>query len=189
MAKSKPKSRIIWMKLHAYLACFFLPITLLYIFTGILSMFDIEGGLTTEYEYKIELSQPWPEPERPAKQIVAEILKKNGHERLPNSYFPYPQDKAHYWYDYKVEIGLLKLEADNEAKVIVKNHDVWHQFLLIHKGHGGPFFWLFGLFLGLSLIFSLVSGVVLVFKIPKFKKVSLYSILGGFFTIIFFYLF
>ena len=52
----KAKYRMLWMKLHAYFACFFLPITLVYIITGMLYFFDIEGEVTAEIEYPVQLS-------------------------------------------------------------------------------------------------------------------------------------
>ena len=62
----KAKTRLLWMKMHAYLACFFLPITLVYIVTGTLYMFDIKGKVDNEFEYSVALTNGWPEAEKQA---------------------------------------------------------------------------------------------------------------------------
>lgn len=182
----KSKVRLIWMKLHAYFACFFLPITLLYVATGVLYLFDIKGGVKETFEYSVTLTTPWPESESKAKQIVENELNGKNHAILPNDYY-LERGGIHDWYGYKQEVILKPLEQPLQAMLIVKEHDLWHQFLLIHKGHAGKLFWIFGIGLGISLAFSLISGVVVSLQLPQLKKQSLLSIgLGGLVLIVVF---
>ncbi len=51
--------------------------------------------------------------------------------------------------------------------------DLWHQLLLIHKGHAGLIFLVFGIALGASLLFSLISGVVLAITVKLFRVPAL----------------
>jgi hypothetical protein len=171
----KAKARLTWMKLHAYFACFFLPITLLYLVTGVLYLFDIKGGVKKTYEYPVMLTEAWPEAENNAKMIVTRILNNKKHTSLPEDYYLEPGG-VHDWYGYTQEVILKPTEQPFQATLIVKEHDLLHQLLLIHKGHAGKLFWLLGISLGISLAFSLISGVVISLQLPQLKKQSLLSI-------------
>ncbi|PHS71491.1 MAG: hypothetical protein COB23_00510 [Methylophaga sp.] len=170
--------RLFWMKLHAYLACFFLPLTVLYIFTGILHLFDIKGEVKNTFEYKIEISAGWPEQETVAKALVEHFLAKKNHFPLPESY--YPEEGLHDWFGRKQEVLLLPTESPYQAKLVVKEHDFWLQLLLIHKGIAGKIFWILGLFFGIHLLISVISGVVLALQLPGLKSMSTLSLSGGF---------
>lgn len=167
----KSKVRLLWIKLHTYFACFFLPITFLYLATGILYLFDIEGGVKNKYEYEVALPNGWPTTEADAKQLVSPFINNNQHGRFPPDYYSEPEYIS--WYGYKQEILLLPTNNEHRAELKVLKHDLWHQFLLIHKGHAGLIFWLFGIMMGLSLFFSFISGLVIAIAVPKFRKPSL----------------
>ncbi len=173
----KSKVRILWMKLHAYFACFFLPVTLLYVVTGVLYLFDIKGGVKEEFKYPLALTQGWPESQQAAQHLVEKKLAGLYHPALPEDY--YPEEGGHDWYGFKQEVILISTDDASQARLIIKEHDVWHQLLLIHKGHAGKLFWLFGIFLGVSLFFSLVSGFVLVFQMPKLKGSAFITFVAG----------
>ena len=79
----KAKTRMLWMKLHAYFACFFLPITLLYIVTGMLYFFDFKGEVKSEVEYFFEVKEGFPKIEEKAEQIVRNYLVKDKFVELP----------------------------------------------------------------------------------------------------------
>lgn len=174
----KAKVRMIWMKLHAYFACFFLPITLLYIATGVLYLFDIKGDVKQTHEYSITLTEPWPEDQYIAKKLVENVLIGKNHAPLPQDYY-LERGGIHDWYGYKQEVILKPTEDKLNAILVVKDHDALLQLLLIHKGHAGKLFWFLGIGLGISLAFSLISGVVVSLQLPQLKKQSLLSIVLG----------
>ncbi len=166
------------MQLHVYFACFFLPITLLYIASGVLYLFDIKGGNKSEHHYAITLTDGWPGSETNTKALVLPILKANGHNgELPSDYY----QEADYvgWYGYKQQVFLDPTQTVSEATVTVIEHDFLQQCLLIHKGHAGLLFWLFAIMLGGSLLLSAITGVVLAFSIPKLLKSAIICTLLG----------
>lgn len=181
----KSKVRLIWIKLHVYFSCFFLPVALLYVATGVLYLFDIKGGASEKFEYEVTLPKGWPSHEMQAKALVAPFIAKYEHGRFPPEY--YSEREYISWYGYKQEVLLLPTEDENLATLEVIKHDLWHQFLLIHKGHAGLIFWVFGILLGLSLVFSLVSGVVIAVVAPKFRRSSIVSTTLGLVVLIFLY--
>ncbi len=182
----KSKARLLWIKLHTYFSCFFLPLTLLYIATGVLYLFDIEGGVRNEFEYEIALPNGWPTSESEAKTLMLPIVEKEKHGKLPPDF--YLEDEYVGWYGYKQEIFITPTQDAHQAKLIVHKHDLWHQFLLIHKGHAGPLFWFFAIMLGASLVFSLISGLVIAIAVPKFRRSSVAFTVLGFFSVVFVFL-
>ncbi len=175
----KGRVRSLWMKVHTYLACFFIPFLILYVITGLLYFLGIEGESAEEVEVIIPIEASWPDNEKAAKDIVEPYVIK--HKRLP---FPpdYYIDKGHEWhswYGYKQEILLLKTEDTNTVRLLLIQHDFLQQLMLIHKGHAGIFLLILGIMLGLSLLTTMISGVVLALTIPTLKKTSGLMILLG----------
>lgn len=173
----KPKTRILWMQLHAYIACFFLPAAILYAITGGLYMLGYEGGVKAEHEYHFELKGGWPEDKSVAKKIVVEqMAQRNHHESLPGDYYLW--EGKHDWFGFKREVLLIPQE-DGQVELKIIEHDFWKQLLLIHKGFAGKVLKVFSILWGLSLIFSQVSGVILALAVKKIRVNSVVSIMLG----------
>jgi hypothetical protein len=173
----KANARMLWMQIHTYFAFFFLPLTLLYIVTGVLYMFEIKGGPSAEYEYPILLQDGWPKTQTEAKQLVLPILKNNQHGKLPSDFWL--EDDYIGWYGYQQEVVIDPRQEVQNAKLKVVEHDIWLQLLTIHRGYAGYFFWIFGIMLGLSLLISLITGLVIAYTTPRFRHSSLlFTMLG-----------
>ena len=166
------KNRFTWMQVHTYFSCFFLPIALLYIVTGVLYLFGIEGGHSAEHEYVVSLPEGWPKDEESAKQIVLPIMEEHQLGKLPEDF--YLEDTWIGWFGYKREVFFDPKQDPTNAVLKVNEHDLWHQLLLIHKGHAGNLFWLFAILLGISLTLSVVTGLLLAISVPKLRKSSLW---------------
>ncbi len=174
----KSLSRSFWMKCHAYIACFFLPFTVLYLATGVLHLFDIHGGIKNEYHYTVPTPNGWPKDEAEAHDLVTDFLLDKSHLGLSKDY--YPGNDYHDWYGKNQEVMLKLTDDDKAASLTIKEHDLWLQLLLIHKGLAGVFFWVLGILFGLHLLISAVSGVILALQLPKIKSTSIHSFLVGF---------
>ena len=172
----RAKTRLLWMKLHAYFACFFLPITLIYIITGMLYFFDIKGSVSKDVEYFVSLPNGWPETEQQAKLFVLDNLKDKDHLALPEDYY---WEGVHDWYGHEQEVILSKTDDVNMAEIHIKEHDLLLQLLIIHKGFAGTFFKVFSIMFGLSLAFSTISGVVITLQLPQIKNTSIVLIFAG----------
>lgn len=179
-------SRQIWMKLHAYLACFFLPFTLLYILTGIFHLFDIHGEHKKTAEYVIELADVWPNSEPDAERVVKQLLIQKNHSSLPDNYYPdYPKEGDHEWFGGKQEVTLQHTGIASQAKLVIKEHGMLQQLLFIHKGIAGNLAWFIGVMFGLHLLISVISGVALVLQMPTFKAYSVLSLASGFILLVY----
>ncbi|REL27486.1 hypothetical protein DXX93_13575 [Thalassotalea euphylliae] len=177
----KSKIRLLWMKLHAYFSCFFLPLTLVYIVSGVLYMLDVKGEVKQEYRYDITLNE-WPETENEAANIVTPLLAKHDHFALPEDYSKH--GGGHNWYGQKQHVGLKLNKETQSAQILIEEYDFWRQMLMIHKGHAGIVFWVLGILFGLSLTFSLISGVVISLQLPQLKKQSMAMLAAGTVTLV-----
>ncbi|WHI47168.1 hypothetical protein [Microbulbifer sp. VAAF005] len=159
----------------------FLPIAILYIATGVLYLFDIEGGVDEQIEYTVSLPKGLPNNEQETLNVISPIVQP-AEVALPADF--YLEDGWIGWYGYKRQVYLEPSEDKQSAILHVKEHDLWHQFLLIHKGHAGPLFWFSAIMLGASLLFSLISGLVVAFAVPKFRKAAVQFTSLGFIALV-----
>jgi hypothetical protein len=155
---------------------------MLYALTGSLYMLGIEGGDSQEFEYIVKLENGWPEDKDVAKQIMQREMLARGHDlKFPEAYYFW--EGMHDWYGFKREILLIPEGNEHNhsdgIELKITEHNFWKQLLLIHKGHAGTFLKVFGLLWAASLLFSVVSGVVLALTLPKFKKIALATIAAG----------
>lgn len=178
----KSKIRLLWMKLHAYFSCFFLPLTLVYIVSGVLYMLDVKGEVKQEYRYEVALAQ-WPKTETEAANIVTSLLAKHQHLALPEEYSK--RGGGHNWYGQKQHVGLKLNKETQSAQLLIEEYDFWRQMLMIHKSHAGLAFWILGILFGISLTFSLISGVVISLQLPQLKKQSMVMLAAGSATLVF----
>lgn len=170
------RTRISWMKWHAYLSCVFLPFALLYATTGILYLFDIKGSAANKYETIIPLTAQqvvdFPETESQARAFIQPYYSTG----LPEHYFHIKESQG--WWDFHQEVILLTPE-NQQTTLIIEENDIVRQLIFIHKGIAGDVFKVLGILLGFSLLFSLISGVVVALAMPKMKKPAMQFIAGG----------
>lgn len=166
------KARILWIKWHAYLSCFFLPLALIYALSGLLHLLEVEEGASATLEFAYS-SASWPDNEQEAKQALESLLKQEGgseHLPLPQNYFVSSQWQG--WYDIHQEVSLVAADEVHGAKVVIEKNDLMRQLMYIHKGIAGNIFKVLGILLGFSLLFSIISGAIVALAMPKLKRNS-----------------
>ncbi len=172
------KARILWIKWHAYLSCFFLPLALLYALTGTLYLFDIKGGAAERMEYHLEGNTPWPKTEQEAKALVHELeIKFNISIEFPKFYYDTPNMKG--WYDLSGEVAFKNKHGYHPMELFIEEYNLWRQLLFIHKGIVGDLFKVLSILFGMSLLFSLLSGTIVALVMPKLKKNAIISLILG----------
>jgi hypothetical protein len=181
------KAKILWIKWHAYVSCFFLPLALLFVFTGVLYLFEIEGGDSSHDEYIIKTELRFPLKESKAEAFALSFIEQHKIEitsglPLPENYYRYQDDQG--WWDLHQEFTLSPLPEQNSVKVIVKYSNLWRQFVYIHKGLAGDIFYVLSILFGISLFFSLLSGSIVALVMPKLKKNAALSMVAGFLTLV-----
>jgi len=183
-----PKSRVLWIKWHAYLSCFFLPLALLYSVSGVLHLLEVEDGPSETFEYIYSQAQ-WPDSEQAAKQAVVDLLEQNNlsqHLPLPSNHFNSPDWRG--WYDIHQEVNIVNADDDHGAKVIIEKNNFMRQLMYIHKGIASNLFKILGILLGISLLFSIISGALVALSMPNLKKNSAIASAAGIVTLVVAYL-
>lgn len=162
------KARMLWIQWHAYMSCFFLPLALLYTFTGGLYLLDVKGDIASSSEFELA-SRPISEELSALEQWLAPALKEQANMDVPDIY--YQDGEGHGWYNMR---GGVHLELPNNptetVQVHIDEYDLWLQLVLVHKGVAGKLFLVLGVMLSISLLFSLISGVLVALSMPKFKR-------------------
>ena len=180
----KSKTRLLWIRWHAFISCFFLPFALLYALTGILYLFGIEGGPKQQKEMTFTLTTSWPEQEEEAKALALKLI--------PEEFLPLPQNyyrdgDTHGWWDFHEELHMEPVEStslhESESYDIEfhwQTHNLMRQLLWIHKGLAGEIFKWLGILMGVSILFSLLSGALVSLSLPSLKRQSVvYLTLGS----------
>ncbi|WP_370979945.1 hypothetical protein [Agaribacterium sp. ZY112] len=184
----RSKTRLLWMHLHSYIACFFLPIALLYLATGLVYMLGYEGEESELLHQPFTLeNKTWPIDEAKVKAELEPFIKENKLGPFPTDFYN-EEGKWLSWYSYKGAITLFPTEDPGEYTLEVIEHDFWKSLLLIHKSYAGPFFWYLSFAFGLSLLFSLTSGLIIAIASKKFRSNSLISLVIGCATLLLAYL-
>lgn len=176
------KARILWIKWHAYLSCFFLPFALLYALTGLLYLFDFKGSEITLHSVFIASEEQLPEEESTALNMYESFRKL--HPDLPSERPKNFWQDEHLvsWWHFRGEVMIKP--ATNESgqagfKVVVEDYDFLKQLHFIHKGLAGWLFKLLGILMGLSLLFSIISGAVVALAMPKLRLWSVRATVIG----------
>lgn len=169
----KGKVRWLWMQIHTYIACFFLPFLFLYVLSGVLYLFEVEGKSFDKVSQEVHLPQGWPSDEQQALTLVFEHVKQHQRLPLPPEYFVDKENEWLSWYGYKQEVTLYKTSDPKVGRLEMAKHDFVQQMMLVHKGHAGLVLLVLGIGLGLSLLTTMLSGVILAISMPKMKRTSL----------------
>lgn len=178
------KARILWIKWHAYLSCFFLPLALIYALTGLLFLFEIKGGAAETFEYSYS-DIVWSHEEADARNESIRLLKQGNakqHLPLPENYFI--SDDWQGWYDIHQEVRLVAENAEHGAKIVIEKNNLMRQLLYIHRGIAGEIFKILGILLAISLLFSIISGAIVALAMPKLKKNATLATCFGLITLV-----
>ena len=162
------KVRMLWIQWHAYLSCFFLPLALLYTLTGALYLLDIKGDVANSWEFELA-SRPASAEPAALVQWLTPALKQQADLDMPDIY--YRDGEGHGWYNMRGGVHLeLPDDPAESVHVHIEEYDLWLQLVLIHKGVAGKLFLVLGVMLGVSLLFSLISGALVAISMPKFRR-------------------
>jgi len=172
--KITPKLRQSWMQWHTYIGCFFLPFIVLFSITGALYLLDVKGSNSEELRFSIT-GEAWPEDQKAAQTFVLQRLREKNSSieisNLPDNYFS--SASRHSWFGYHYSTALSKTNKPNEPFTIEFNrHGLWKKILYIHFGLAGPIFKTLGVIFGLCLLFSAISGLILLLSSPRYKTMA-----------------
>ncbi|MAU40734.1 MAG: hypothetical protein CMF31_03845 [Kordiimonas sp.] len=173
-------NRLTWMKLHGYIAVFFLPLALLYVLTGTLYLVDVKGDAEVT-RFPVETITAWPETGEDAEDVMTTLLEAKGLS-LPGSMVKgRPND--YFWLGLRSSAH-LSLKNDPGAEVlnielVHQEYDLMRSMVEIHKGHAGLIFRIMGIIFGVFLTTVLVTGAVLSLKSVAMRQTSYWAFGSG----------
>ncbi len=175
----KPAS---WMKIHAYISMFFLPLALIYSITGAMILLGNRGERVTQ---KIEINSPtkWKSDIDFQKKFVEDYLKSQnltlpaGEPRIFRGKF--------FWGFPTSNMIAIEEQSENPIKIELMKPNWAYRLIMLHKGKGGRWFDYFGIAFAISMILIYLSGIVIFWKIKdKRKTMTIWLVLGSIATAI-----
>lgn len=177
-----PKTRLSWLRWHVYISCFFAPFILLYIVTGAADLIGIDAKNAQENRYEYPLSQAWPKTQKEAKKLTLAYYDQTRFGPMTGKFFDF--HGGYSWYNFEQEVLLLQTESPEVFAIEIHRHGWWKQLMLVHKGQAHIGFEILSIAFALAFFISLVSGVVLSLKTPKYRRIAKPAMAVGSITIL-----
>jgi hypothetical protein len=177
--------RMLVIKLHAILACFFMPMALLYFISGGLYSFDIKGGVDKQV-YSVALDRPFAPDLAQLSESVKTALDQHKLS-LPTGNPAIRKKKGTYeyrWGDLKRLVVVHPTDDPLKVELVYRERSPLTQLMRVHRAEAGSPIRILSLSLVVSLIFILGSGVFLAVGIPKLRQTALLALGAGFVMIL-----
>jgi len=172
--------RMLIMKIHAVLACFFMPLAILYFISGALYSFDIKGHVDKQV-YTLELDRPF----APDLAQLSELARKALDQRkllLPTGSAAIKEKKGSYeyrWGGLKRQVVIQPTGNPLRAKLIYRQRSPLTQVMRVHRADAGLLIRTYSLTMVVSLITILLTGVFLAVGTPKLRRLALVALGAG----------
>jgi hypothetical protein len=168
------------MKIHAILACFFMPLAILYFISGALYSFDIKGHVDKQV-YTLALDRPF----APDLAQLSELAKTALDQRklsLPTGSPAIKEKKGSYeyrWGDLKRQVVIHPTGNPLQVKLTYRQRSSLTQVMRVHRAEAGSLVRTYSLTMVVSLITILVTGVFLAVGTPKLRRTALVALGAG----------
>jgi len=172
--------RMLIMKIHAILACFFMPLAILYFISGALYSFDIKGHVDKQV-YTLVLDRPF----APDLAQLSELARKELDQRklsLPTGSAAIKEKKGSYeyrWGGLKRQVVIQPTGNPLRAKLIYRQRSPLTQVMRVHRADAGLLIRTYSLTMVVSLITILLTGVFLAVGTPKLRRLALVALGAG----------
>jgi hypothetical protein len=173
-------NRTTLIRVHLLLATFIFPVALMFIVTGAFYTWGIKGSYTSEV-HMIPLDTPLVDE----KQMLVGLIEN----RLQQLSISPPSGKAKVkktgasfqleWTGSKRDIVLEPTSDERMAKLTIKETSWYRNLVQLHKAKGGQLFKVYAATLAISLFTILLSGFLMAWQIPKYRKMALLSSTAG----------
>jgi len=173
-------NRVFLVKLHMLLAAFILPVALMFFITGALYTWGEKGNYETTIA-KIQLKQPMQSDLVWLTGIVSNELAQRNIEIPSGSAKVKKAGNSFYfeWTGAKLDVSLEPTRKPFVARLKIKKTS-WHRlFVQLHKAKGGVAFKVYAAFLAMCLIILFITGVIMAWKIKKYRPLLMSSAVAG----------
>ncbi len=166
-------SRSTLIKIHVILAAFVFPAALMFIVTGAFYTWGIKGSYDSE-SYVIPLEQPLQGDQQAMTSLVERELQQrtiaqpSGESKVKKAGTSYLLE----WTGSKRDVVLEPTQDPLQAKLTIKETTWYRNLVQLHKAKGGDAFKVFAAILAASLFVILLSGFIMAWQVPNYRKLA-----------------
>ena len=167
-------------KVHAFLACFFIPAATLYFFSGGLYTLGVQGH-SEKQVFQLDLDSPFtPDLDRLSELASSalqqrELVVPTGDPKVTSKKGSY----KYRWGDLKRLVEIEPTDNPLQVEVVYRQRDALAQVMRVHKAEAGSIVKVLSVSMAISLLLILSSGVYLALGLPKLRKTALISLAAG----------
>jgi hypothetical protein len=162
------------------LAAFMFPVALMFLVTGSLYTWGIKGSYVTQ-SYQLELDKPLAADQVTLLEVAEAELQRlaiappsggAGVKKIGSSF-------QLEWTGATRDVVLEPTVDPLVAKLTVKETTWYRNLVQLHKAKGGQLFKVYAAILAVSLFTILLSGFLMAWQVPKYRKMALSAALSG----------
>ena len=177
--------RMLVIKIHAFLACFFIPMATVYFISGALYSFDIKGHIAKQV-FKLPLDSPFA-PDLAQLSALArteldqrDLVQPGGEQAIKEKKGSY----EYRWGDLRYLVVINPTDNPLEVELTYRERSPLAQVMRVHRAEAGTLIKIFSLSMAISLLMILASGVFLAVGIPKLRRNALFALAAGFIALL-----
>jgi hypothetical protein len=172
--------RLLIIKLHAIMACFFLPMALLYFISGALYSLDIKGSVDKQV-YRLALDRPFAPDLAQLSDTVTAALEQHSLP-LPGGHPSLARKKDSYefrWGDVRRLVVVQSTDDPLHLELVYRQRSPLTQIMRIHRAEAGSLIRLLAVSMAAALVLVLASGVFLALGMPRLRRTALLALGTG----------
>lgn len=172
--------RMLVIKFHAYVACFILPMAVLYFVGGALYSLDIKGDIDKQV-FDLPLESPIA-PDLAQLSALAKVALEQRELVPPRAGSSIKEKKGSYEYRWGDLKHLVVIRPTNDflrMELVYRVRSPLSQVMRVHRAEAGLPLRIFSVSMVVALIVILASGVFLALGLPKLRRTALLTVGAG----------
>lgn len=177
--------RMLVIKIHALLACFFIPMATLFFISGAMYSLDIKGHVDKQV-FNLVLDKPF-SPNLADLSALARLELMRRELVLPGGDASVVKKKGVYqfrWGDLRHLVVIRATDNPLEAELVYRARSPLTQVMRVHRAEAGVLTSIFTISMAVSLLLILASGVFLAVGIPRLRRGALLALAAGFIALL-----
>jgi hypothetical protein len=172
--------RMLLIKIHAFLACFFIPMAALVFVSGAMYSLGVKGHIDKQV-YTLPLDHPF-SPDLAALSALARLELDQRHLVPPGGDTTVREKKGAYefrWGDLHRLVVIKPTNNPQEVELTYRERSPLAQVMRVHRAEAGSAVKIITVSMAAALLVILTSGVWLAVGIPKLRRNALFALAAG----------
>jgi hypothetical protein len=172
--------RMLVIKIHAILACFFIPMATLYFVSGALYSSGIHGDVDKQV-FAVDLERPFAPDLAQLSEIASAALRQR--ELVPPGGDPSIKEKKgsyeYQWGDLRRLVEMTPTANPMQVELTYRERSPLAQVMRVHKAEAGLPVKILSISMAVALLTILSTGVFLALGMPKLRRIALLALGAG----------